>query len=249
MADELLDFASGVGGGAYPSDPGGLQDFGASTIPEGWANTPGPAVGAVPGAGGGGGGSWWGNIGTGLGKFASGLGLDTVGGGLKALTAGLGLGSQALGIGNQLSAQKQLGQQTKILQSSEKQAQAAAAPAVDFGTKTLNRAASGELTPALQAKIDEWTQKAKADAASRFASMGLGNSTQLDSFNRLIDEQAMSMRGSMLQQQEETGLAGLQTGVSAATGVMGASQAQQKSLEELIAQANASIGKLSGSAA
>jgi hypothetical protein len=76
--------------------------------------------------------------------------------------------------------------------------------------------------------------------------MGLGNSTDMDAINRLIDEQAMAMKGSMLAQQEETGLAGLQTGVSAGTGVMGVSQQQQSQLAALLEQANKALGSMTG---
>lgn len=250
----------------FPSDPGGLTDFASSTVGSG--EIPGPSIPSgefaadptdmsTPGGSGGGGGFW---------DFAKSLGegIGTYGGGaLKTLTGALGLGAQGLGIANQLSAQKQMGQQSKILQQGQKQTQAAgqraeavAAPAAAFGTETLQSASKGNLTPALQAGIDQWVQQAKADAAARFASMGLGNSSQLNQFNLLIDQHAQAMKGQMLTQQEETGLAGINTGVGAAgvsagagSSVMGSSQAQQQTLSKMIEDANAQIARLAGSAA
>lgn len=235
------------GGDFFPSDPGGLTDFAASTIPEGYANTPGadvvPSGPAAPDSPG-----FFGKIGTGLSNFAGKLGDEITGSPLKALTTALGLGATGAGVAGSISAQKQAAQQMALTKKSQAEASAAAKPAVDFGTTTLNNAAAGNLPAPLQASIDQWVQQQKAAVASRFASMGMGNSDQIDQANRLVDEQAMAMKGQLLQQQEETGLAGLQTGVSAATGVMGSSQQQQQQLEALIAQANKAMGSLGGAA-
>lgn len=187
--------------------------------------------------------------GGGFSKFLSGLGIGTEKGQtspLAAFTSALGLGATGLGIANQFNVAGQIGQQTKQLQQGQQHASAAAAPAVAFGTDTLNAAAGGNLTPALQAQIDQWTQRAKADATARLASMGLGNSTDINQLYAMIDQEAMAMKGQMLQQQEETGLAGLQTGVSAGSSVMGSSQAQQAQLAQLIQGANQALGQMAG---
>ena len=252
--DELMDFASGLGGGAYSG--GGDAGTGVSAVQADAPYTSAYSGGGAPESGGGGG----------FLDFAKSLagGIGEYGGGaLKGLTGALGLGAQGLGIANQLSAQKQMGQQNKILQQGQAQtaaagqrAEATAAPAAAFGTETLKSASQGNLTPSLQAGIDNWVQQAKADAASRFASMGLGNSSQLNQFNLLIDQHAAQMKGQMLTQQEETGLAGINAGVGAAgvsagagSSVMGSSQAQQQTLAKMIEDANAQITRLAGSAA
>lgn len=189
-----------------------------------------------------------GKVGTGLSNFASKLGDEITDNPLKSLTTALGLGATGFGVAGSISAQKQAAQQMALTKKSQAEASAAAKPAVDFGTTTLNNAAAGNLPAPLQASIDQWTQQQKAAIASRFASMGMGNSDQIEQANALVDQQAMAMKGQLLQQQEETGLAGLQTGVSAATGVMGSSQQQQQQLEALIAQANKAMGSLGGAA-
>ena len=209
---------------------------------------------------GGGGRGWGAGIAEQLGKWGSGL-SDFAGGvvgkvgkaftddPLSAFSKSLGIGATAMGIGNQMNLQKQIGTQTKNIERGQAQASAAAAPAVAFGTETLNRAAGGNLTPAMQAQIDQWVAQKKADAHARLASMGMGNSTAINQLDQLIEQQAMSMKGQMLSQQQETGLAGINVGVGAATGSMGVSQQQQQTLLSLIAEADKALGQMTGRAA
>ena len=186
------------------------------------------------------------NLGEGVGKFAGRLGGEFMKSPLQSLTSALGLGATGMGIAGQLGVQRQMGRQTELMERGQKQAQEAAAPGVAFGRTTLESAAAGNLTPALQAGIDQWVSQAKADARARLAAMGLGNSTQINQLDALIDQQAMAMKGQMLAQQQETGLAGLQLGVGAGTGVMGVSQEQQQMLAQLIQQANQALGQIGG---
>lgn len=246
MADDLMDFATGMSDAGSYSPPemppsGGWE---AANIPGSDAPTPGffEKVGSSVG-------NFAGKVGSGLSDFAGKLGDEITGNPLKSLTTALGLGATGFGVAGSLNAQKQNAQQMALTKKAQGEAAAAAAPAVDFGKTTLQAAAGGNLPPGLQAGIDQWVQQQKAQVASRFAAMGMGNSDQIDQANRLVDEQAMAMKGQLLQQQEETGLAGLNTGVAAATGVMGSSQQQSAHLEELIAQANKAMGSLGGAAA
>ena len=192
-----------------------------------------------------------GRVGTGLANFGGrvGTGLakefgDTP---LKAFSQTLGLGAMGLGLANQQNVASQLGRQTRTIERGQKQALAAAAPAVAFGQKQLEQAQAGKLSPPLEASIEQWKTSAKANMAQRFASMGLGNSTALEQINAEIDKQAVAMRASMLGQEEETGLSALQTGVSAGTGVTGPAQNQQAMLSNLIQSANQTLGLLAGS--
>jgi hypothetical protein len=183
------------------------------------------------------------------GDLGSNLSKEFSGSPISSLTKILGLGATGFGVANQLGVAGQLNTAQKQQQQALKAATSAAAPAVAFGTDTLNAAATGNLPAPLQAQIDEWSRQQKAAAASRLATMGDANSDAIESINRLIDEQAWSMKGSMLQQQEETGLAGINTGVNAATGAAGITQAQQAQLAQLIQGANSALGRLTGAAA
>ena len=227
------DALGSEGGGAAPA-----IDIAAPSLTFGAG---GPTVSAVTDVAKSGGGftDWIKNLGSSLGK-------EFTDAPLKSFATALGLGGSVLGAANQFNVQNQIGKQTGIIQQGQKQAQAAAAPAVQFGTTTLNAAAGGNLPGPLQAQIDQWKDQAKADARSRLASLGLGNSQDINQMDQLIDQQAEAMKGSLLQQQEETGLAGLQTGVSAATGVMGVAAQQQAQLTALINQANQALGQIAG---
>jgi hypothetical protein len=74
--------------------------------------------------------------------------------------------------------------------------------------------------------------------------MGLGNSSDLQSEEQRIDLMAKAMAGQLLQAQEQLGLSGLQTGVSAATGAGQVAQQQQQMLASLIAAADQQLGAL-----
>lgn len=190
---------------------------------------------------------------TGFGKFASnlvgGIGDEFKKSPLTAFSQLLGLGSTAMGVGNQFRVAGGLDRATRSTEQAQKQAQSAAAPAVEFGTEALNLARAGKLPAPMEAQVQDFIQKAKADARARLASMGLGNSTDITAIDAQIEQQAQIIRASMLGQQQQTGLAGLQTGVSAATGGAQIGQQQQQMLAQLIQGANAQLAKLGATAA
>jgi hypothetical protein len=214
------------------SAPGG--DYGTATPPA----PPGPGDG-----------------GSALSKFAKGLFTGTTGGKettpspISELAQVLGLGATGLGVANTLNVGSQLNKQTEAIHQGEKTARTAAAPAVAFGTDVLNTAAKGDLPAPMQAQIDQWVQQKKADVRARYASMGLGNSSDITQEDARIDQAALALKGQMLAQQESTGLEALQTGVSAGTGVLGPAQAQQQTLTQLISQADAALASMGAKAA
>lgn len=184
----------------------------------------------------------------GLGDFASklgaGIGKEFTTTPLKAFSETLGLGATGFGISNQLRTAGLLNRQTQQIEKGQKAAQAAAAPAVSFGQETLAAAAAGKLPGPMQAAVEQWKQQAKADMRARFASMGLGNSTDIQSEEAKIDLMGESMIAQLLQGQEQLGLEGLRTGVSAATGGAESAQQQQVLLTNLIAGANQQLARL-----
>jgi len=180
-----------------------------------------------------------GKIGTGLEKEFSERPLESFG-------RALGLGTTGFNIANQVRAVGQLNQQTANVKKAQEAARAAAAPAVAAGTQDITRAQQGQLQPAVESSIQQWVQQAKADMRARFASMGLGNSTDIASEEAKIDQMALAMRGQLLQGEESLGLQGVSTGVNAAIGGGQLGQNQQALRTNLLAKENQSLGLLQG---
>ena len=180
-----------------------------------------------------------GKIGTGLEKEFSERPLESFG-------RALGLGTTGFNIANQVRSVGQLNQQTQNVKKAQDAARAAAAPAVAAGTQDITRAQAGQLQPAMESSITQWVQQAKADVRARFASMGLGNSSDIAAEEAKIDQMALAMRGQLLQGEESLGLQGVSTGVNAAIGGGQLAEQQQALLSNLIASANQSLGLLQG---
>lgn len=253
------------GGQDFPFDPGGLSDFASSLDvgaglydPSSFATAPPPvsspssglsdfAAGVGPGAAAPSPGAP--PPPSGLDRFAAGLGKEVSDSPLKAFATLLGVGSTGLGIANQFNVANQQKQQTALLTQAEKNAQAAAAPAVAFGTQQLQQGQAGKLPQPMQDAVTQWTQQAKAAIRAQYGQMGLGNSSDIASAESNIDLMAQSMIAQLLQSQEQIGLAGVNTGVSAATGTAQIAQQQQQLLTNLIATANAQLGQLASRSA
>jgi len=206
------------------------------------------------GAGGGGGSGLWdfaSKVGGGVGKGWDWLtkgtgqaGQPTQASPLTAFSQALGLGATGLGISSTLSTQKQLAEQTQMLKKGQQTAQAAASPAVAAGTEQLAESRAGKLPAPMEKAVEQWKQQAKADVQARFASMGLGNSSDIQHELARIDLMGESMKAQLLQGQEGLALEALQTGVSAGTGVAQTAAGQQNTLAALIQAANQQLGRL-----
>ena len=234
VEDDLASFASGL------VDSGsGAMDYSYDIAP-----TPmlPPAWMGAQDAGGGGAPS-------GFAKFAQGLVDEFTGKPLESFSKALGLGVTGMNIGNQFKIGSQINTANKNVEQAQKQAQAAAAPAVAFGTETLDAAKAGKLPAPMQAAVAQWVDQAKGAMRAKYAQMGLGTSSDLASEEAKIDQMAQAMVAQLLQQQEATALSGLQTGVSAATGGGQLAAQQQQMLTNLLASANQQLGRLGGSAA
>jgi hypothetical protein len=238
----LIDFAGDLFG---PGDPGLVDDgAGGSIDPSQF----GPEFPGRVDAGGGGDGG-----GGGVGRFASsvlgGLEKEVTASPLKAFSTALGLGGTGLNILNQSRIADQAKSNERFIKQSQARAAAAAAPAVAAGTADVNRASAGKLQPAQEAAIADWVQKRKADVRARFASMGLGNSTDIDAALAQVDQMATVARGQLLQGEEATGLQALGVGVQAGqAGAQSATQ-QQQLLMNILAGADQQLAKLAGAAA
>lgn len=189
-----------------------------------------------------GGGSWTDMFG----KIGAGLGKEFESSPLKAFSSALGLGGAGFNIFNQMKTAGAIQKQTSNIEKQQKAAQAAAAPAVQFGQEQLAAAGKGQLPAAMEAAVQQWVQQAKADIKAKLAGMGLGNSTDLQGEEAKIDLMAQSMRAQLLQGQESLGLQGLQTGVGAANAGAATSGQQQALLQQLIEGANQQLARLGG---
>jgi hypothetical protein len=237
----LIDFAGDLFGGGDQ----GLVDVGAggSIDPSQF----GPEFPGRVDAGGGDGG------GSGVGRFASsvlgGLEKEVTASPLKAFSTALGLGGTGLNILNQSRIADQAKSNERFIKQSQARAAAAAAPAVAAGTADVNRASAGKLQPAQEAAIADWVQKRKADVRARFASMGLGNSTDIDAALAQVDQMATVARGQLLQGEEATGLQALGVGVQAGQAGAQTATQQQQLLMNILAGADQQLAKLAGGAA
>jgi hypothetical protein len=232
------------GGGGDPIDPGPLIDPGGVDL-----------GGGGGGGGGDGGGSGFGDlagrviggVGRAAGKVGAGLGKEFTDSPLSAFAKTLGLGATGYNFINQGRMASQMNEQAKRIKQGQDAARAAAAPAIAAGTADVNRAQAGKLQPAMEASIAQWVEKAKADVQARFAQMGLGNSSQIQSALAQIDQAALAMRGQLLQGEQAGGITALQTGVSAGRAEAEVGAQQQQMLAQLIAAANRQLGLLGGS--
>jgi len=186
-----------------------------------------------------GGGFNWGNVPRDVGRSLTTDPLGSV-----AKIAGIGTG--ALGIANQLSAAKGVQQAQQVQTGAMKRAETAAAPAVSMGQQLTQATQAGQLPAAQTTALEQWKERAKADMRAKLAHLGISDSTTMNQYMQAIDMQAEEMKGKLLQSQGALGLEALQTGVSAATGGAQIAGQQMQVLNNLITQANQSLGLMTG---
>lgn len=172
------------------------------------------------------------------------LGKQVSGNPLGALTAALGLGTTGLGVANAVNALGQGRQQQQFLQQGQRQAQAAAQPAIAYGTEQISAARAGQLPPAVEADIAVQVQKAKADIRAKLASMGISDSTTIRQYEDEIDRRALALKAQFLQSQGAGGVSALLGGANAglAAGQVGANQEQL--IAAILASTNQQLGQL-----
>jgi hypothetical protein len=161
---------------------------------------------------------------------------------LAAFGQTLGLGATGLGIANTIGAMNRSSQQARTQDRGQNLALSSAQPAVDYGTDLVNRARSGQLSPSSEAKIQAWTEQAKADLRAKLAHLGLGDSTSLQLYEHQIDQMALSMRETALQQEGSLGISALGLGSQTGLGLAGSGGQNAQMLNDLIAQANRALG-------
>jgi hypothetical protein len=184
----------------------------------------------------------------GLGEFGSkmgaGLEKEFTGSPLGAFSKMLGLGVAGMNVSNQFAAADRLDRQQRLAERGQATAQAAAQPAVDFGKESLENARAGRLPEAMESVIERWKEKARADWRAKLAHMKITDSTSMQQVDDMIEQMALSLRGSMLSDQSRSGVQALQVGANAGVGATGIAQQQQAALTEMIAAADKQLAAL-----
>lgn len=240
-ASSGLSGLSGAGGFGLGdlSMPGGALS-GGETTGAGWDKVfAGQVPGTSPSPNSGGGSSGWFNsiFGNAQGQSPSPL---------SAFAQTLGLGATGLGLANTIGAMNQQGGQQRVQQQGQQLATSAAQPAINYGTQLVTDAGQGKLSPASEAKIAQWVQQAKADMQAKLAHLGLGDSTSLQQYSAQIDQMALAMRESALQQEGSLGVTALGTGAQTGLGLAQSGGQNTQLLNDLISQANRTLGFLGG---
>jgi hypothetical protein len=196
-------------------------------------------------------------------RAGSDFGWGDLAGAARGILPWVGAGTGVMGAiagvkgAEQMAEANRIGRQgMKLQQETARQTQAAAAPLAQFGTKQLALAESGALPPAIQAKIEEWKAGAIQQARDYAARSGQGDSMMLTEWESWINQQAEAMAASYLQEMQQLGVQGLTAGAGAlsgagatAGGVQQTAMGQSHAIENLIAQSNQVMSRLTAGAA
>lgn len=196
---------------ASPTAPGGTPGGVPGVTPPGGAAAPGgpPTApgGGTPAAAGG---DFMKSITDQLKKNALSLGIT----GLLAAKGAGGTG-QPLQVGGQL-------------QAGASAAQGASQAPLELAQQFITAAQQGQLTPYQQSQLDQFVQQAKNQVRNYFASIGQYDSTSRIQAEQQIDQQALGYKQQLIQDTLNSGLASLQSGLSA----IGASQGPLNTLAQ-----------------
>jgi len=92
--------------------------------------------------------------------------------------------------------------------------QSAANPALNYGQQEIASAQSGQITPAQQQMVDQWTQQQQASVNQYLAGSGQENSSAAQQWQQYISQQAAIMKQNFVTQNGQTGLQATQVGLS-----------------------------------
>lgn len=191
---------------------------------------------------------------------ASGFNFGDIASGIGGLAKGAGsaargvlpfaqIGGAVLGGVNTYKGMEQMSQQNKLLKQAQQRQAEAAAPLTQFGKEELALAGKGQVSPAIQAQIDEWKAGAKQKIRDYLARSGMGDSSALVEWENHIEQQGEAMKAAALQDMQRQGVSSLSAGSQASTAAAGTSQQEQNALQQLIQQANEQLFRLGGLAA
>lgn len=175
--------------------------------------------------------------------FFSGLGSD-LGSIARGAVPFVQLGTGLAGIGAAGLGAYNAAQQRALLAQAQKAQLQAAKPASEFAATALQRAEQGQLSPQQQAAIEQWKANAKARIRQYLAKAGLSSSTAAADWDRYIDQQALAMAASWIQQEAQLGIGATQAATGAAGGLARTAQMEGTGLSQSIQAANQAINSL-----
>ena len=189
--------------------------------------------------------------------------LNTLGDVAKVALPVAQIGGAAIGGITALQAGKQSAQQSKVAATAGKRqdeiartAAAAAQPLTSYGKTQLDAATQGRVPDAERARIEEWKAAALHQVRDYLARAGLGDSEALLQWTNYIERQAKAMEAGAITQEAQLGISASGTagnilaGAAGAEGqVAGRATQESASLDQLIAQSNQQLARLSAGAA
>jgi hypothetical protein len=241
----------GLGGSGSSSLPGGGLNFnlgGSAGLPmNDWLSsfekslTPGVSS-PMPGNNNNGG-DWFSNISKGLDKY-----MTPVAGLAKAISPLVGLGTAGAGIGNAIMGMQQGRQGQQAVQQAmgtERDISRAALPAA---TNLVNAGSTamlgGPLTPGIQAQVDDFKRRSKAEINSYLSHAGIADSTMMAQWDMYIEQQATLYGQQLSQNLYGQGLTGLGVAGQGASALSGSAAAYGQNVPQSIYGANQALARL-----
>ena len=230
------------GGGSIPSSiPGAGLSFGgggldASGIPAGGFDTSGISAPS-------GGGGWWDNLSGGLGKA-----IDPVLGFAKAAAPFAQLGTAGAGIANSIMGMQQGAQANKALGQSMRTQRDIAGAALPEATKLTTAGGEamlgGPLPPGIEAQVNDWKQRTRAEMNSYLSHAGIANSTEQAKWDAWIEQQGYLMGQQLAGGLYGQGLQGLGVAGGGAAGLASTAGQMGSGVPQSIAGANKALSQL-----
>ncbi len=143
---------------------------------------------------------------------------------IEAVAGAASVGADVYSMANAARAQSQnagymnqeIGMQQQAQNSTNSavaQEQAAAQPSLNYGQQMLSSAQQGQITPAQQQMVDQWTQQQQAQVNQYLAGSGQENSSAAQQWNQYIQQQADIMKQNFVTQNASQGMQATQVGL------------------------------------
>ena len=230
--------------------PGGGFDWGALNLGGGGAKLdtsgmPSPATGGfdlgapAPNAGGG----WWNNLGGGLNKT-----MDFIGSAAKPVSQIAGLGTAGVGIANAIMGMqqgRQMSEAQKQAMGTQRQISNAVLPSATQLTQGgASAMLGGPLPPGLQAQVDDFKRKSKAEINQYLSHAGIADSTMMAQWDAYIEQQSVLYGQQLAAGLYSQGIQGLGTAGTGASALASTATQMGAGVPSSISDANKALSKL-----
>jgi hypothetical protein len=243
----MADFPDlGVGGGFEAPAPSlNLGDFAPQYGPAFTGSTLSDVLqaGGTPAQGGGGEGGWWSNLTGGLGKM-----LDPVASAAKAISPIAGLGAAGAGIAGSIMGMKQGGQARAAQQQAMGTQRDVSRAVLPSATALTQEGAAamlgGPLPSGIQAQVDDFKRKSKAEINQYLSHAGIADSTMMAQWDAYIEQQATLYGQQLSQGLYGQGLQGLGVAGSGASALSSSATQLGAGVPSSISDANKALAML-----